>query len=392
MNQSSLHTIATPTATASLLNRILQTTALVHEIQALPAHSLLTLVNKVGLEDSGELLALATTAQLTRMIDEDLWRQQNAGGAEEFSFERLTVWLSVLEELGPGLASEKLSELDEDFLCYAFGHYLHCLELEALQFMLVNVQGDQWQDARLENLLESHNTQEIGEFLVLAKATAPWDLLLSLLLALDDTDTSLCGRLLRRLCAATEEKAEKEGGLFEVLSGEEMLESDARFSRQQRRSGDGFVPAEDAIAFREWLRVTPVEKIREMKGRDPVSRAYFREYKGEVLLGSAGAGPAKSDALLKLLAENGDAKSTPIFLEGGYSGALGSLAASLKPEDRARLLMDLNFLAQVLMLTEPDTTRPSEAAEKVLIACEAGLKKLAGSTNAIQLFCVGKKG
>lgn len=396
MNHSSLSTSAAPrpSTTVSLLNRILETPDLVTHIQNLPAHSLLTLVNKVGLEDSCELLALATTAQLTRMVDEDLWKQSSSNQKEEFNPDRLSVWLRTLEEMGSKLAAEKLSEMDEDFLAYAFGHYLHCLELEALQFMLVNVQGDSWQDSRLESVLESHNTQELGEYLVLAKATAPWDTLQSLLLSLDEVDTSLCRRLLMRLCAATEEKSEKEGGLFEVLSGEEMLESDASFSRHQRRTGDGFVPAEDALAFMDWAKATPVEKLLELKGRDPVSRSYFREYKGEVL---EQAVRSECNALHKLLGDEEvpDSRQRAPLLEGKTASAWIQSLAKLGPEEKERFLLDLNFLTQCVLLTEKtdEPLRQKEAAELVIQCCEAGHKLLPTHSplNAIQLFCLGRK-
>jgi hypothetical protein len=42
----------------------------------------------VGLEDACELIALATTDQLGRIFDEELWSASRPGEAERFSPER----------------------------------------------------------------------------------------------------------------------------------------------------------------------------------------------------------------------------------------------------------------------------------------------------------------
>lgn len=337
------------TTTNNLLSHFLSAPDLVKKIQSLPARSLLQIINKIGLQDSAEILALATTAQLTKMVDEDLWVQDRPGEVERFSADRLSVWLAALLEIGAEKAAEKLGEMDEEFLTYAFQNYLHAIDLEALQFMRAMVQGDSWEDERLESLLDNHNTHEMSGVLVLAKATAPWDAILDILLALDNYDTSLCGRILQRLVAATEEKAEKEGGLYEVLSQEEMLEADSLFSRNQRRSQEGFVPAEDANAFIAWVENTPAEEIRNRKGRDPVSRAYFREFAGTLAAPIQIETSGKADLFL---AEWIEAESAPLLL-GSTSPMAQGLAVQGDQEDRTRFLMELAFLAQVMMLTSP---------------------------------------
>lgn len=376
----------------SLLNRILQTPELVKHVQTLPAPALLKVVRKIGLEDSGELLALATTEQLTRLVDEDLWTQLQANKNETFDPERLGVWLSVLEELGGKRGAEKLSEMDEDFLAFTFSHYLHGIEQEALQFMRITAQGDSWEDQRLERILESYDTIDIGGILLLAKPNVPWDTIQSLLQSLDEVDTALCSRLAARLARVTDSKAEREGGLYEVLSAEELLNNDAVFSRHQRRGRDGYLAAEDARAFTEWLRETPPEALLALKGRDPVSRAYFREYEG-VMTGQIGrsSGGEVNPLLLEVVEEEAPA---PLLLEGKIS-PLAAMLSALDPDQLARFHLDLNFLAQVVLLTEEERDGPMRqavAAERVIEACEKGLERAGpGNKNlsAIQLYGLG---
>src|SRR5690242_8891499 len=84
----------------SLLQRILETPEQVAALQHLEAPALARLIHHVGLEDAGELVALATTQQLTRIFDEDLWRRGRPGQEERFDAERFALWLEVMLEMG----------------------------------------------------------------------------------------------------------------------------------------------------------------------------------------------------------------------------------------------------------------------------------------------------
>ena len=380
---------------ASLLNRILEAPALVREVQRLPAPALLRLVHKIGLEDSHALLALASSSQLTGMLDEDLWRQKGAAGAEELDDARLSVWRAALAELGPAAAAARLASLDEEFLCFALSRFLHALEREALDFMLIDVPFDKWRDDRLEKLLEVAECQEIGDVLVLARSGAPWEVLQPLLLALDDHDQRLTASLLHRLCAVTEAKAEAEGGLFEVLSGEEMLGNDTAFGREGRRVRDGYLSAADAKAFRAWLEGKSAAELLRLRGPDPVSRAYFREYEGEAIPQASTPG-GTSPLLKELMGE--DESEEPLLLAAPES-PLARLLERKAPADASRFHAELNFLAQALSLTEKEARgegplRPADAAKLVVERVEAGIAQAgpgSGRLSAIQLYGIGEK-
>jgi hypothetical protein len=72
----------------ALLARVLDQPDLVRTVQALEPRTLGKLIEHVGLEDAGELIALATTDQLGRIFDEELWSASRPGEAERFSPER----------------------------------------------------------------------------------------------------------------------------------------------------------------------------------------------------------------------------------------------------------------------------------------------------------------
>jgi hypothetical protein len=83
-----------------LLSRVLEDPRLPQRIASLPARELGRLVDKVGLEDAGELLAFATVTQLRDLFDEDLWAPSDPGDDATFDSKRFRVWLEVMLEAG----------------------------------------------------------------------------------------------------------------------------------------------------------------------------------------------------------------------------------------------------------------------------------------------------
>src|SRR5205807_9862992 len=111
-----------PPGARMLLARILDDPQLVRTVQALEPRALGRLIDHVGLEDAGELVALATTEQLQRIFDDDLWRAAKPGqpGQEErFDSRRFAQWLEVMLEAGERFAAEKLTELPEELVALA---------------------------------------------------------------------------------------------------------------------------------------------------------------------------------------------------------------------------------------------------------------------------------
>src|SRR5687767_2203844 len=99
-----------------LLARVLDTPDLSERIQALPGPALGKLIARVGLEDAGELVALASTEQLAQIFDEDLWHSARPGEDERFDAARFLLWLEVMFEAGERFVAERLSELPQDLL------------------------------------------------------------------------------------------------------------------------------------------------------------------------------------------------------------------------------------------------------------------------------------
>src|SRR5690349_15377716 len=102
-----------------LLLRILERPGLVAAVRELPGAVLGKLIDRIGLEDAGELVALASTEQLERVFDDDLWRADRAGADETFRPERFALWLRVMADAGEEALVERLCELPQGLVALA---------------------------------------------------------------------------------------------------------------------------------------------------------------------------------------------------------------------------------------------------------------------------------
>ena len=70
---------------SSLLAYLIESPNLAQTVQALPKATFAALVRRIGLEDAGEIVSLATTEQLVAAFDEDLFVNARPGEREAFS-------------------------------------------------------------------------------------------------------------------------------------------------------------------------------------------------------------------------------------------------------------------------------------------------------------------
>ncbi len=135
------------------LNRMLSDPDLPERIKSLEPRTLTNLVNQIGLEDCGEIIAFASAQQIERVFDEDLWRSTTAGGDESFDAERLGLWLEILLELGPDSATEKLVNMDPDFLTMALSQLIWVCDFDSLHAQSAS-------DVILDKIMDSTNAYE----------------------------------------------------------------------------------------------------------------------------------------------------------------------------------------------------------------------------------------
>jgi len=388
-------------ASTALLMRILERPGLVAAVRELQGAVLGKLIDRIGLEDAGELVALASTAQLERVFDDDLWRAERAGGDETFRPERFALWLRVMQEAGEGALVQRLCELPEDLVALAVHRLVLVLDVDVIEEQLGP--GDE-EAQQLERALGNAAFEEWEEFRVIAREPDAWDDVWNALLALDRDHHDRLRAILERCCEMTTEYISGQGGLFQVLTADEMLDGDVAAARDDRRSAEGFVSPADARAFLELAR-----RGDAAGERDPITRAYFRGLaqppaapKADVprtRVAERGAAPVDVGDLAALLREAEviappTAQRLLAGVTGDSKGGQAHLAAPLFEQAMTDLrqrdpvlfstrVRELGYLVNVWIAGgthEGRRPRPTEALELVLKTCEAGVRAHLGAS------------
>jgi hypothetical protein len=402
-----------PPSTALLL-RILERPGLVAAVRELPGAVLGKLIDRIGLEDAGELVALASTAQLERVFDDDLWRADRVGGDETFRPERFALWLRVMLEAGEGALVQRLCELPPDLVALAVHRLVLVLDNDVLTDLLTAQDEEAEQIVRA---LEDSLVEEWEEFRLIARDPDVWDDVWNALVSLDRDHHDRLRAILQQCCDMSTEYISGQGGLFQVLTADEMLDSDVAAARDDRRVAEGFISPADARAFLELAQRGGGEGDGG-DARDPITRAYFRGLakppeapKVDAQLATAGD-VGRLMALLReaevIAAAGPSPLPSPRFAGRGQTAVMVSGLPSLAKRDskqsQARLVAPL-FEHAMRDLRESDTAmfsarvrevgylmnvwivggahegrrpRPVEALEVVLKACEAGMRAQLG--------------
>ena len=370
-----------------LLLRILDRPELVAAVRELPAPVLAGLIDQIGLEDAGELVALASSAQIQGVFDRDLWRAAAPGEDEQFRPERFALWLEVMAEGGEAFLVEQLCALPRDLLALAIHRLVLVVDMDAL--------GEQFTEPtayfqRLERALDAPMFEEWEEFRLLARDVRHWDAVWSALVSLDRDHHDVVRALLEHCRTLSSEYAEEQGGLYEVLTSEEMLEGDVAGEREDRRAAEGFVAPADARAFLELAR-----RGEAPDARDPITRAYFRSLASAAPAEPTTAAPSDLVQLLEDAAVIEPAPEAPVALLGaGLASERAELVSllraalvELREQDEARFaerLAELGFLANVLVAGSRDRQpRPVEALEQALATCNIGLERALGADRSL---------
>jgi hypothetical protein len=392
-----------PASSTQLLMRILDRPELVAAVRELPAPVLGSLIDRIGLEDAGELVALASSEQLQGVFDQDLWRAAAPGEDEQFRPERFALWLEIMLEGGEAFLIEQLCALPRDLLTLAVHRLVLVVDMDALGQKFFAPSEDQ---QRLERALDASLFEEWEEFRLLARDSMQWDMLWTALLALDRDHHDLMRAILEHCCALSSEYIEERGGLYEVLTSEEMLEGDVAAEREDRRAVEGFVAPADARSFLELA-----QRGEQLDTRDPVTKAYFRartsEKPARPVESAARASSAKLSVpagdvsrLVELLEDAAvieTAHKPPIAaLTAGPAAAkeaekptslVQAALVELRSQEDATFsqrIEELGYLANVLIAgSSGRRPRPVEALELAIAICNAGLERALGADRSL---------
>jgi hypothetical protein len=378
-----------------LLDRILDTPHLARVIPQLRADVLHKVIQRCGLEDCGEIVALATPGQLAQVFDLDLWRSGQPGRDEQFDADRFGVWLEVLMESGAAVAAQTLAEMNVELVTSALAQHARVFDCAAVS-PSTPMDGDDAIDVRAPDAgLEC----EVGGYLVVANRTDSWDAIVGVLVSLEAEHHDCFHRVMGG-CRSLSNSTPEIDGLDDLLTDPEQAMFDLAFDREQRREKQGYVPPTEARAFLQMSRQLRLGGDTMPPG-SPGARAYFRAVESAAtdtndepgrLPVASGAPSAKDDAVdavaavVDLLVEAGVLAQQPrALLEGPRNQVprLARIQAQMlvtRECDHAAYAMrsqELAYLANSLVAGCSIQARPftaQEASDAAVAVCNLGLE------------------
>jgi hypothetical protein len=400
------------------LTRLLDSGVLARVVPHLAPETLHQLIRYKGLEACGELLTNATPAQLTSLLDLDLWRHPQAGRDEEFDVERFGAWLEVLVDAGESAAAATVARLDPSLVIAGLSRYLRLFDPGT--FEPTESSDDEAMDrhGKMNSETPADVAEcEVGGYLVRARRTDAWDAIITLLTALE-TEHSEYFHGVMRGCRRLSNSTPEIDGLDDLLLEPEQQLLDVTIEREQRRTRRGYATPADARAFLQMARQTAPpdgSAFTAPLATNPIAAAYFRSSAeaedendtpttDDVTATSASAGEdvrASVEAVVKLLDEAGVLPERPrALLESGPDEKTTTPypllrrfmdGVQLHDAEYFRRHHELGFLANTLLAGCSVQSRPfteREAADAAASICNLGLECLAGTATLPETFLV----
>src|SRR5215813_8262324 len=257
-----------------LLDRILNTPSLEQVVPRLRPDLLHRVIQTCGLEDCGEIVALATPEQLARVFDLDLWRAAKAGRDEQFDADRFGVWLEVLLESGAAAAAQKLAGIDVDLVIAGLAQH-------ALVYDRAAVTPYETTDGELItfyadaiSVFDDGLRFDAGGYLLVAKRADSWEAIVEVLTSLDEVRPDYFHQVMQG-CRALSNSGYEVDGLDDLLPEGDQVMFDLSVDREQRREKQGYVTPAQARAFLQMSRELRFGSDA-MPPANPLARAYFR--------------------------------------------------------------------------------------------------------------------
>ncbi len=381
---------------ARLLDRILSTPQLAQAVPQLQPEMLHRVIQHCGLQDCGELLALVTPDQLTRLFDLDLWRRAASGLDEQFDADRFGTWLEVMVDAGVSTAAATFAAMDVDLLAAGLVEHVRVFDYAAVA-PFITIDGDVTAGASFAEGVRA----EIGGYVVVAKRVEFWDPITAVLNELGDAHGSAFQRVMRRCCRLSSSRPEIDS-LDDRLTANEQAMFDVALDREERGDTQGYVTPAQARAFLQMSRRIDLREAAA-PSRDPVTRAYLRDVDAQATAAPDTdarepqphdeSGPIQQAAanavssIVALLQDAGVIPRAPRALLDAPQPTTGprlariraqlAFAHDLDPDAYETRNAELVYLANVIaagVTIQSRALRTEEASEAVMAVCNLGLE------------------
>jgi hypothetical protein len=286
------------------LARLLDGLFLARVVPHLPPETLHQLIRYRGLDACGELVTSATPAQLTLVLDLDLWRHARPGRDEQFDADRFGEWIEVLVESGDSVAARTVAGLDKTLVVAGLSRYVRVFDPGIFE---PTAQSDDESTDRHDAMREGDSVDvdaardaesmpadvapvhessavwlecEVAGYVVRARRADAWDAIVTLLVALaaehsNDFHAVMDG------CRRLSNSRPEADGLDDLLLAPEQQLRDVTIERERRRSQQGYATPGDARAFLQMARQPNHSRSgASVTGSievNPIVTAYFRE-------------------------------------------------------------------------------------------------------------------
>ncbi len=386
----------------SAFARLLETSQLPRIVPHLPPEALHQLIRQGGLQASGELLSAATPAQVTSVLDLDLWRQIHTGRPgqldAQFDADRFGEWLDLLADTGEPAASRIVAALDHTLVIAGLSEYVRVFDPPAL-VPEPNPELIDEEPAGIDATRSDVYECAVGGYLVRATRPDAWDAIVSLLHGLEAGHPDAFHAVMRG-CRRLSDSVPEVDGLDNLPMEPQQLMYDLARDRDDRRSQRGYSTTADARAFLQLARQPRDERGDGTPSPNPITAAYFRSFDGATrstadpvsgpaprALETSSAASETFDAMADLLAEAGVVMPQPrLLLEGGDPreprlAHIRLLMSYVRDHDDAAYFArsgELAFLANTLVAGCSIQSRPftpQEALDAAVGICNLGLEQ-----------------
>jgi hypothetical protein len=402
------------------LARLLDSPFLARIVPHLAPETLHQLVTYRGLDACGEIVTAATPAQLTSLLDLDLWRRAHPGPVgharggrdEQFDVDRFGEWIEVLVDTGASVAARTVAALDERLVILGLSRYLRVFDPGTFE---PTASSDDEAIDRHERMNRETSADvpecEVGGYLVRGRRTDAWDAIVTLLATLE-TEHHHVFHAVMAGCRRLSNSRPEIDGLDDLLMAPDQHLHDVALERERRQSRQGYATPADARAFLQMARQPQTAAAAAGPiAANPIVTAYFRAAEEEVDTSARQVPgdddiPRSVDAVVGLLAEAGRLRQghgaqgmTPVrpraLLEAAGEGPraarpfdcaqgrlpiLRRLMEFVQHHDETAYLArgrELAFLANTLLAGSSVQSRPftpQEASDAAASTCNLGLE------------------
>jgi hypothetical protein len=273
------------------LARLLDSSSLARVVPHLAPETLHQLIRHYGLEACGELVTLATSAQLTSLLDIDLWRSARPGHDGQFDVDRFGEWIEMLVDTGDSVAARTVAALDTNLVVAGLSRYVRVFDPGIFEPI---AQSDDETIDRHEAMREGDVMAgdvptpaasrgryecEVGGYIIRARSPVAWDAIVALLIALNAGHGDYFHAVMRG-CQRLSNSMPEIDGLDDLLPAPQQHLNDIAIEREIRRSLRGYATPADARAFlqmaRQPARTRSGASATGTMAAHPIVAAYFR--------------------------------------------------------------------------------------------------------------------